>query len=248
MNERTARRPGPASASAGNSLAEAALERIRDDIQSCRLAPGEHLTERGLAERLGMGIAPVRDALTRLDQERLVQTLPRKGYRVTPMTVKSVDDLFEFWAFLGPEIARRGVPKATHEQIREVSVAGKELRSITDASREEVTRCVVAADRVFTVLAEATANDYLIEAHKRIHGEVGRVWRLVIESEFFESGRRPTTLTHSGDFVQRRDAEGMAEFLREHIRQSHDRVLRSIARWPSVVSSEIVPLRKPAED
>lgn len=45
-------------------LGEAAFRRLRSDIVACRLTPGQRLTERGLAAELGMGVSPVRDALT----------------------------------------------------------------------------------------------------------------------------------------------------------------------------------------
>ncbi|HEY1454899.1 MAG TPA: GntR family transcriptional regulator, partial [Candidatus Dormibacteraeota bacterium] len=86
-----------------------AYRRLRADIASCRLAPGQRLTERGLAARTGLGVASIRDALTRLDHDGLVRTLPRKGYQVKPLTIKAVDDLFHFWAVIGPELVRRGI-------------------------------------------------------------------------------------------------------------------------------------------
>ena len=50
------------------SLGEAAYRRLRADIMSCRIAPGERLTERQLIESTGFGASPIRAALTRLDQ------------------------------------------------------------------------------------------------------------------------------------------------------------------------------------
>lgn len=63
------------------SLGEAAYRRIQGDIISCRLAPGQRVTEKQLAADLGLGISQVRDALTRLSHEGLVRTLSRKGFR-----------------------------------------------------------------------------------------------------------------------------------------------------------------------
>ena len=68
------------------SLGEAAYRRLRGDIISCRLVPGQRITEKQLSADMGFGLAPVRDPLTRLDHEGLVRTLPGKGYQVAPTT------------------------------------------------------------------------------------------------------------------------------------------------------------------
>ena len=87
------------------SRADEAYVALRERIVDCLLAPGLRITERQLAADLGIGLTPVRQALTRLDSENLVRTLPRRGYQVTPLTLGSVNELFQVWRILGPAIA-----------------------------------------------------------------------------------------------------------------------------------------------
>ncbi|MGF0315406.1 GntR family transcriptional regulator [Nocardia fluminea] len=225
-------------------LGEFAYRRIRADIVACRLAPGQRLTERGLAAELGLGVSPVRDALTRLDHEGLVRTIPRKGYQVTPLTIKSVDALFEFWALIGPELARRGAIAASDEKLAEAVVTLRELATITagDASSGAMTpRGVELAGRLFDILAEATDNEYMQAVHHRVSGEVLRIWTLMLDAKLHAPGRRATALEHAVDALARRDADAVAEVARQNIELTHDRVLRTLARWPSVINSEVVP-------
>lgn len=63
---------------------------------------GTALHRARLALTTGLGVSSIREALTRLDHDGLVRTLPRKGYQVTPLTVKSVDDLFVLWGIIVP--------------------------------------------------------------------------------------------------------------------------------------------------
>jgi DNA-binding GntR family transcriptional regulator len=86
---------------------------------SCRLAPGERITERVLAERFGFGLSPIRKALLRLDSEGLVSTRPRSGYRVAPLTVEDVDNIFDAWSVLGSAIIRRAAERCTEEDREE---------------------------------------------------------------------------------------------------------------------------------
>ena len=226
-------------------LGEAAFRRIRTDIVACRLAPGQRLTERGLAAELGMGVSPIREALTRLDHDGLVRTIPRKGYQVAPLTIKSVDELFDFWALIGPELVRRGVAAIDDEQIEQALDYGKDITRLTHdggTTRSAALRGVEAAGQLFDLLAEASDNRYLIAAHRRVIGEVQRVWTLVIDSELADTGHRVAALADIRDAMVRRDSHGAAELMRQHIEQSHDRVLRTLARWPSVITSEVLPV------
>jgi DNA-binding GntR family transcriptional regulator len=102
------------------SLADEAYEALRERIVDCRLAPGSRVTERQLAADLGFGLTPVRQALARLDSEDLVRTLPRRGYQITPLTIESVNDLFQVWRILGPaiaELAGQNMPAENRAQL-----------------------------------------------------------------------------------------------------------------------------------
>jgi DNA-binding GntR family transcriptional regulator len=227
------------------SLGETAYRRLRADIISGRLAPGQRLTERGLALETGLGISPIRDALTRLDHDGLVKTVPRKGYRVTPLTVKTVDDLFMLWRIIGPEIARLGVEQGTPEQLEQVKAlfaSIPDIRQRATTAGEEALRRIEVANATFDVLAEATDNDYLIGLYHRLSGDMSRIWALVYENElgttssFVEENPWP-------DIVRHRDGTAAADYTQRYIEQSHERILQILSRWPSVMSSEVIPIR-----
>src|ERR1700761_283662 len=111
-------------------LGEAAYRRLRADIVSCRPPPGQRPTARGVTASAGLGVASVRAALPRLDQEGLVRTLPRKGYQVAPLTIKAVSDLFDFWAVVGPQLVRLGVAGATAGELARAEAGFRELRQV----------------------------------------------------------------------------------------------------------------------
>ncbi|WP_051047338.1 GntR family transcriptional regulator [Nocardia asiatica] len=228
-------------------LGEAAYRHIRDDIVACRLAPGERFTERGLAESTGFGASPIREALTRLDHEGLIQTVPRKGYRVKPLTIKAVDDLFEFWLLIAPDMARQGVIRATDAQLAEiVATAEKALRLVNDPGtvRERAAKGVALADRIFNDLADATGNVYFRTNLVQISAELARVWALVIDSELLEGEIFAISPELLPD-ISARNGDAMAKHVRAYIRDSHLRVLRTLARWPSVITSEVLPVGRP---
>ena len=229
------------------ALGEAAYQWLRAEIVACRIAPGQRLTERGLAAETGFGVSPIRDALTRLDHQGLVRTVPRSGYQVKPLTIKSVDDLFEYWSILGPEVARRGALGASSEQLEQMAAVldqGARLTGQQGTVREIALEGVEFARTLFGILAEATGNEYLLSAYRRLESELSRVWILVIDSELLDTG-----ITHAASYdwaatLASRDGDAAAAHAREYIEKSHHRVLRTLARWPSVIMSEVVPLRR----
>ncbi|WP_431280723.1 GntR family transcriptional regulator [Humitalea sp. 24SJ18S-53] len=87
------------------SLTEFACERLRADIIRCDLAPGASVTEAGLADRYGLGKAPIRAALSRLSQAGLIRSVNRRGYVVAPIIVKEVVEAFDLRLLLEPHAA-----------------------------------------------------------------------------------------------------------------------------------------------
>ncbi len=227
------------------SLGEAAYRQIRAHIISCRLAPGQRLTERGLARETGLSVSAVREALTRLDQDGLVRTLPRKGYRVTPLTVKSVDDLFALWRLIGPELARLGIQRATASQKQRLGAlitASAEPGDPATPVADEALRRIQVTFAAFDLLAESTGNDYLISVYHRIAGDLARVGTLLLESELAGQISFTDDATRT-DRLLSGDADGAAEDVLHFIEHARGQVLEILSRWPSVVSSEVRPLR-----
>lgn len=75
------------------SLTQQVYERIRADLLACRLAPGEMLNIADLAKQLPASLGAVREALSRLTSEGLVEMEPKRGFRVTPLSNEDLHDL-----------------------------------------------------------------------------------------------------------------------------------------------------------
>jgi len=77
------------------SLVELATGRLRAEILSGALAPGDRIVEDQLRRRYGISRAPLREALRLLAQQGLVEHLPRRGVRVTSWSPTDIRQLFE---------------------------------------------------------------------------------------------------------------------------------------------------------
>jgi DNA-binding GntR family transcriptional regulator len=75
------------------SLTAEAFSRIRSEILCCRLEPGQKLIIQDICDQMGFSLGAVREALSRLTAEGLVEAQPRKGFRVAPVTEAELRDI-----------------------------------------------------------------------------------------------------------------------------------------------------------
>src|SRR5882757_7741284 len=76
----------------GGPAGRAVYSSVRDAIVSTELEPGRQISENELAARLGVSRTPVREALARLRDDRLVEIVPQFGTFVSRISVAGVDD------------------------------------------------------------------------------------------------------------------------------------------------------------
>lgn len=104
---------------AGQSRVEQVYSAIKSDIVSLKLRPGYIIQEGALASQYGVSRTPVREALRRLGQERLVETLPKKGTIIAPVSVSDVVEIAQMRLALEPlavRLATGRIPLASIER------------------------------------------------------------------------------------------------------------------------------------
>ncbi|MFP4513858.1 MAG: GntR family transcriptional regulator [Acidimicrobiales bacterium] len=104
------------------------VDRLRAEILSGALLPGERLIELGLAERYGVGRAAIRAALVELDGEGLVQREAHRGAMVRRVSLTEAIEITEARGVLEGLLARRAAERATADERIELGeiVAGME--------------------------------------------------------------------------------------------------------------------------
>lgn len=75
------------------TLAERALKLLREEVLAGRLAPGARLRPNELQRRYGLGLSPIREALTRLSSEGLVVAEGQRGFAVGAVSLAELEDL-----------------------------------------------------------------------------------------------------------------------------------------------------------
>ena len=141
------------------SLAEIAFQAIKKAILEKRLVPDVIYNEKVLADELGFSKTPVHEALTALSVKGFVTILPRKGFQVRALSVKNIQDMYEFRAGLEKAVVIKIIPYITDESINH-------LKSILDkiAATDDPTQLGNLDQEFHSYLASLTENLYIIEA------------------------------------------------------------------------------------
>lgn len=104
-----------------SSAATQAYEFLREEIVAYRLRPGLRIYERELAEQLKLSKTPVRDALIRLEHEKLVVVRPRIGYQVMPISADDAAELYEMRALLERATVVRVIDTADDAALQRIA-------------------------------------------------------------------------------------------------------------------------------
>ncbi len=157
---------------AASSQSAAAYAELRRRIVVGELPAGTLVTEWGLVEATGFGKTPVREALARLVMDRLVTSVPRRGYVVTQLTLADVDELIELWRAIGPATVRLACERDPQEVIRTLKDEIRYVRIDIEAGR-----------RIFERFADASGNSRLAEANRRLFQDLYRYLLVAYRSQ-----------------------------------------------------------------
>lgn len=217
-------------------LTERAYDRIRRDIISCVIMPGSEISETQLCTQYKLGKAPVRVALTKLSHDGLVRAIPRRGYRVVPVTLKDIHDVFELRLMLEPVAARMAAGKVNTQRLRmydEVCRAGYQPGDAKSTGR------FLEANKAFHVtIAQATENARLAGAIEHLLDEMTRLLHLGLglRKGSQEMQHEHKTLVKA---LARGDGETAERICREQIEASRNMVLSAILTSRSVLNLAI---------
>jgi DNA-binding GntR family transcriptional regulator len=209
------------------SRADEVYEQLKRDIASFMLIPGDRFTENEVSERLGVSRTPVRQALTRLQQEGYVEVMFRSGWRVLPFNFEQFEQLYDLRMVLETAAAYRlcgdslnQAGKVDHTLIDELAA----IWLVPEAQRSSDIVKVSQWDEAFhSTLVAATGNSEMV----RVHRDVTERIRIIRRLDFTKQARIDATYAEHGDIlkaIQKKRGDVAAMLLRAHIETSQAEV------------------------
>ena len=160
------------------SLVDEAYDTIKAQILNNEMPPGGQYLERDIAGDLGMSRTPMREALVRLQDDGLIDILPRRGFRVRPI---SPDDMREIYQLLycleataAELLAARQLPGDSPE-LKALEAATGDME--TSLEKGDLDGWAAADERFHRLLLEYCGNKRLAKMVLRCGtSRTGRAW------------------------------------------------------------------------
>ena len=120
------------------SIVALAADALRAMILSGQLAPGDRVVENRVSDDLGVSRPPLREAMKMLENEGLIQMVPRRGAIVTPMTLQDMYEIVTLRAALEEMAVRLGVPVTVQSRLDRLRSAIETLENNAALGREDL--------------------------------------------------------------------------------------------------------------
>lgn len=207
------------------SLRDQAYALIRQWIITGRLAPGTPVSERSIAEQLGVSRAPIKDALLRLTREGFVVARPDGRYvnDLGPEEIEQVYLVRERLECLAAELAARNASPSRTSALR---AKIEEYRSACQA--KDLDAFVTVDVDIHTMIWEQAGNPYLLNALNCI---AAPTFMHVANCSRFVDEQWSAPLREHEEIVRliaEGDAAGAGEAMVGHVRSAYARTIRAL--------------------
>jgi len=208
-------------------MREVAYERFKVQLFKRNLVPGQFVSQGELCELLDVPLGPTREALKRLEAERLVRLIPQRGIQIADIGVRLIREAFEFRTILELAAVRRFASTADDATLTELERSTRAVLERMGDGVEADGKLIDVALQVdwgmHNLMIEAMGNHILTNAHQqnfdkirmiRLHGRSPRFLPLALEEHLAVIKA-----------LKRRDPEAAASALQRHLAAAERRAL-----------------------
>lgn len=206
---------------------------LRDEILTLALKPGAYLDESMLEKRFGVSRTPIREALIRLQSDRLVRFSANRGHFVEVVNIDEVPRIFEAMDLYQAAVFRLAARRATPEMLEELSeINDKYLEAARTGDHKAMTEC---NHQFHVTIGRSSGNNFLAEAYETVQNYSLRLTYLMFEkastqlqdseeyySRVYSEHREMIDLIRSGD------GDRLEEISQKHIQLFCDRIITFI--------------------
>jgi DNA-binding GntR family transcriptional regulator len=208
------------------SLSQNVYQALKRDILECRLLPNSDLREQLLAQRFVVSKSPVREALLRLEQERLITVAPRQGYRVASLSLEDASESFDLRKVLESACAEAAAANASTAVLGGLD----QYRTLDVLDGEDPTDKFIRYNRAFhSAICMISGNARLARITIDLIDQMERMIRLSVNS--VPLAGRDVLLGEHGDIIdaiQAGDRRKVIRLIRQHISGAEKRVLSGL--------------------
>lgn len=226
------------------TLALQAFDRLRADIISAKLKPGEKMLVEHLREAYGVGATPLREALSKLTSLELVTAEGQRGFRVAPVSIENLLDITKTRAWVEGAALRAAIARGDRAWEAEIMAAAHRLRGCAKQDGERLSDEWYRGNREFhDALVGACASRQTMSFRAQLYDLSDRYRRLSVQNGL---GGRDFDAEHQRimDATLARDANAAITFTAEHFIETTQVILAGEGRGEEFVVRTIEALRR----
>lgn len=192
-------------------------ESLRYRIITHDLKPGTMINEKELMEHYEIGRTPLRDVLTLLERDGLIDRYPRSGTLVAPMHIHLLRQIIEIRLELDPLAARLAAERIDKAQIQRIKELAELVKNLLEERNNDQELVLGRYEFEFHHLVyEASKNKKLNEILNELHGISARFWH------YFVTGKASATeqiqdVQMMAEALEAGDGDRAADIMRGHL-------------------------------
>jgi len=211
-------------------LAVTAYETIVRRIICLEYQPSQHLEENQLVEDLGIGRTPIREALVRLHGEKMVESHPKRGVIVRPITLQNTKAMFESMNLIEKGLVDLAVNKDCSNFIQKMKTTNQNVQKAIQAN--DVFGLVEANHEFHMNFARCSQNEFLVRAVGDIRTEAKRLSYLSYDNII--DPKKPIEAHYNVVFQEHKkiiaalvekDGTGLKKLIEDHILTFKQRII-----------------------
>jgi DNA-binding GntR family transcriptional regulator len=196
---------------------------LREQLLSGEIQPHQHLIEAKIAQDIGTSRTPVREALHSLELEGLIESIPRVGYVVRPISEEEVEEICEIRAAIEGLAACWAIEKAHKKLVAELV---KNISISEDTVSKRDVRAFVDMDAQFhEIISKFSGSKRLLELAQTLRRHM---LRYRIQSIYLTDNVLRAIEGHKGilQAIEKGDVEEVNRAIKRHLEQSKKDILR----------------------
>ena len=221
----------------GSSITATIVEQLREDILAGRLAPGSKLKIEELRDRYGVGASPIREGLSLLVSDGLVDRLHQRGFRVKPASLAAFVELLKTREWLEERALRESIAAGDAQWEEQVQLAHHRLkrqpRWLTESGSVSNARWEELHKQFHLALISASGSSIMTRYCEQLYDQNVRYRQLAAAGR---PGARKVGTEHADlcDAVVRRDADQAVQLLLSHYRTTGESLSARLSALPDV--------------
>ncbi|WP_338920165.1 DNA-binding transcriptional regulator CsiR [Pseudomonas silesiensis] len=196
--------------------------RLKKDIIRGVFPAGQKLLMSALKDRYGLGVGPLREALSQLVAEHLVVAINQKGYRVAPMSLEEMCDIYDARANLEAMILTLAIERGDDSWEALILARTHTLSKVMELrTQEQMLEIWDARHKAFhSAIASGCGSKHLLQLRSQLLDQAERYRHLWLKSTVFsEEALRQKRAEHATlvEAILARDAVKASSLMREHL-------------------------------